>query len=47
MLDLLLCAMQDHHPGILAALKRTLRNQFPRQNVIVIAESCAHESIEI
>jgi hypothetical protein len=39
MLDLLLCPMQDHHPGILAALKWTLRNQLSRQNVIVVAKS--------
>jgi hypothetical protein len=26
--------------------KRALRNQFPWQNIIVIAESCAHRSIE-
>ena len=38
--------MQNHHAGILAALKRALRNQFPWQNVIVIAKSCAHRSIE-
>src|SRR6478672_10221114 len=46
MLDLLLGPMQNHHPGIFAALKRALRNQFPWQNVIVIAKSCAHRSIE-
>src|SRR2546423_1802760 len=46
MLDLLLGAMQNHHPGIFATLKRALRNQFPWQNVIVIAKSCAHRSIE-
>jgi hypothetical protein len=37
MLDLLLGAMQNHHAGTVAALKRALRNQFPRQNVIIIA----------
>jgi hypothetical protein len=37
MLDLLLGAMQNHHAGILAALTRPLCNQFPWQNVIVIA----------
>jgi hypothetical protein len=37
MLDLLPGTVKDHHPGILAAFKRTLRNQFPRQNIIVIA----------
>jgi hypothetical protein len=41
-LDLLLGAMQNHHPGLFPSLKGTLRNQFPWQNVIVIAESCAH-----
>ena len=46
MLDLLLGAMQNHHAGIVAAFKRPLRNQFPWQNVIVIAKSCAHRSIE-
>src|SRR6476620_2832733 len=46
MLDLLPGPMQNHHPGILAAFKRTLRNQFPWQNVIVIAKSRAHRSIE-
>jgi len=46
MLDLLSGAMQNHHPGILAAFKRALRNQFPWQNVTVIAKSCAHRSIE-
>src|SRR5882762_4552883 len=34
--------MQNHHPGLFPSLKGTLRNQFPWQNVIVIAESCAH-----
>jgi hypothetical protein len=47
MLDLLLRAMQNHHAGILAPLKRALRNQFPWQTVIVIAESYAHRSIEV
>jgi hypothetical protein len=37
MLNLLFGAMQNHHPGILAALQRALSNQFPWQNVIVIA----------
>src|SRR5947207_1606291 len=46
MLDPVLGAMQNHHPGIFATLKRALRNQFPWQNVIVIAKSCAHRSIE-
>src|SRR3984893_15070451 len=46
MLDLLLGAMQNHHPGIFATLRRALRNQFPWQNVIVIAESIAPRSIE-
>src|SRR5512132_1955869 len=46
MLDPVLGTMQNHHPGVFAALKRTLRNQFPWQNVIVIAKSCAHRSIE-
>jgi hypothetical protein len=46
MLDLVLGAMQNHHSGILAALKRALRNQFPWQSVIVIAKSCAHWSIQ-
>jgi L-ribulose-5-phosphate 3-epimerase UlaE len=46
MLDRLLGAMQNHHPGIFTTLKRALRNQFPWQNVIVIAKSCAHRSIE-
>ena len=46
MLDTLLGTMQNHHPGIFTTLKRALRNQFPWQNVIVIAESLAHRSIE-
>ena len=46
MLNFLLGAMQNHHPRVLAALKRALRNQLPWQNVIVIAKSCAHPSIE-
>src|SRR4029450_13700823 len=46
MLDPVLGTMQNHHPGVFAALKRALRNQFPWQNVIVIAKSCAHRSIE-
>jgi hypothetical protein len=37
MLNRVLSAMQNHHPRILAAFKRVLRNQFPWQNVIVIA----------
>jgi hypothetical protein len=37
MLDLLSGAMQNHHPGMLAAFKRALRNEFPRKNVIIIA----------
>src|SRR5947207_10730258 len=42
MLDLLLGATQNHHPGIFPSLQRALRNQFPRQNVIIIAQSRAH-----
>jgi hypothetical protein len=30
-------AAQHHHSGIFAASERALRNQFPRQIVIVIA----------
>jgi hypothetical protein len=37
MLEPLPGATQNHHPGILPALKRVLCNQFPRQNIIVIA----------
>jgi len=37
MLDLALGAMQNHHPGTLAVFKRAMRNQFPWQNVIIIA----------
>ncbi len=47
MLDLALGAMQNHHSGILAAFKRALRNQFPWQNVIVIAESRAHRPMNL
>src|SRR6476646_609347 len=46
MLDLLPGPMENHHPGILAAFKRPLCNQFPWQKVIVIAKSGAHRSIE-
>jgi len=44
MLDFLLGATQNHHPGIFSSLERALCNQFPRQNVIIIAQSHAHRS---
>ena len=47
MLDFLLGATQNHHPGIFPSLKRALRNQFPWQNVIVIVQSRAHPLLNL
>jgi hypothetical protein len=47
MLDFLLGAMQNHHPGVFPPLKRALRNQFPWQNVIVILQSRAHQLLNL
>src|SRR5437773_12285180 len=46
MLDRPVGAVQHHHSGVFPSLKRALRNQFPRQNVIVIPYLCAHRSFE-
>src|SRR5882724_921794 len=42
MLDRLHIATKDHHARIRAMLDRPLRNQFPRQIVIVIAQPGTH-----